>query len=116
MIEHSWVEKIFDVVRSGGVSVVSNAQPIICMMEGLEYMIDQLILGNINEIYLSIADNEGLSGLELTTNKTERCRKVFDYDTLGERYSNRRFLYLYLGDLLYELLSESEADKEKVAE
>lgn len=116
MIEQSWVERIFEVVRSGGVSAISNAQPIICMIEALEYMIDQLILGEIDEIYLSVTHNDGLSGLELTEKKTEHCIKVFDYDTLGDRFCNKKFLYLYLGDLLYDLLCECEAEQEKEKE
>ena len=113
MIENAWVQKVFEIVKFGGVSPASHAQPLLGLLTGLEYYIDRLILGDVDAIYLNVNTKSDVSGVEFSDTQGENSYKLFDYESLGDRFMNKPFLYLYLGDVMSELIADNtKSDKE----
>lgn len=73
----------------------------------LERWIDRLIIGDVDAIYLNGKSSGDGVLVELGSIKKGIAIEVFNYDNIGERYANKSFLYLYLGDCLEEVFSRA---------
>ena len=77
---------------------------VVVLLLSLEHYIIQLLCGTISHIYLNIRRYSDGYALELSSIKNDEGIEVFDYNTLGRRYKNKAFLYLYLVDAVDDLL------------
>ena len=84
--------------------------PATCLMVlymQLEQWIDRLIFDGIDAVYL----NGKFCGdgvlVELASIKKDVGIEVFNQHNIGERYANKSFLYLYLGDVVEEVFESA---------
>ena len=82
------------------------APPILSLLLSLETFLDRLLSGEIDHIYLNLKVYWDGIGLELSSIKEDEGIEVFDYNSIGERHKNRAFLYLYVADLVDDLVRE----------
>ncbi len=78
------------------------------LMDRLESLIDALILGDIDHIYLNMSVRNFHCEFEVNDSRSEYGIEVFNYESLEERYSNKEFLYLYVIDLAETLFYETK--------
>lgn len=82
------------------------APSVLVLLFSLEDYVNRLLKGEIEHIYLNMKIYWDGFGFDLSSIKEDRGIEVFSYNSIGNRHTNRSFLYLYIADLVDDLLRE----------